>query len=107
MKLTSEQIKEIRALLTRGVPSPQLTVALSGVRHVTTVTVTTFRADYKEGEVTIEIRDDPSRDPADRYHCVVTAGDGRRATGHRAPDPVMAITIAHWWDLFDREGLGR
>ena len=105
--MTDEQIKEIHAFLTRGVASPQLTVTLSGVRHVTTVTVTTFRADYKEGEVTIEIQDDPSQDPTHRYHCVVTAGDGRTATGQRAPDPFLAITITHWWDLFDREGLDR
>ena len=92
--MDSEQVRAIHAFLTDGFASPQSPVALTEVRHVTT-----FRAYYREEEVTIEIQDDPSQHPTSRYSCVVTTRDGRRATGNPASDPETAITIAHWWDL--------
>ena len=92
--MSSEQVRAIHAFLTDGFASPQSTVALSEVRHVTT-----FRAYYGEDEITIEIEDDPSQHQTSRYRCVVTSRDGRRATGNPASDPEAAIAIAHWWDL--------
>lgn len=98
--MSSDQVKEILAFLSDSFESPQSSVSLSQVRHITTRQVITFRADYQGEEITIEIEDDPSRHPGTRYQCLVTREhDGRRAVGNGTSDPTGAIMIAHWWNL--------
>lgn len=50
-------------------------------------------------QVTVSLLDGGPNAGGSRYHVIAESESGRRAGGNPHDDPIVALSLVHWWDL--------